>query len=105
MTLRIDKATLRQAAYLNRSRRARFWGRVLVPVTLMTVSAALWSDPLIKPRLETGLQTAIPMAQTWIENFGKPPQEIADAGAAAEAAADDGVPDVLPTSKTPVNRP
>ncbi|WP_101068828.1 hypothetical protein [Roseovarius salinarum] len=48
----IDPRALRR---FKRARRARIAARLLAPVFLVMVSAVLWSDPVIGPKLRTGL--------------------------------------------------
>jgi hypothetical protein len=95
----------------------------MAPAVALGISAAAWSDPVLGPRLETGLEEVKPLVQAVRD--GAPVMEVlsgatAQAGLAARASrkadAADAIPPEqsqlrssmdadLPTSVVPVNRP
>jgi hypothetical protein len=98
-----NKKTLRQMRYLQRSSRARMYAWMLVPVTIATFSAAAWSDPVLGPRLLSGLEEIKPRIESLLERVpGAAEQQDATAGDVDEAASQLAS---LPNASTPVNRP
>jgi hypothetical protein len=114
-----DRKQRRQAAYRHRAARAFFMAKLLLPAVCLGVSAAAWSDPVLGPRLESGLDEVRPMVQAVLE--GKSVMDVLAATAVAagpEAAqtTDDATGDTLddrpstlaaglPASVVPINRP
>ena len=115
-----EKSQRRQLAYLNRARSARLYGKLLIPVALVALSTSLWSDPVLGPQLEAGVDEMQPFLASYAQNtpldgvFGPLPEpvEAQDPAAvdtdgnpiATEEAALALTPN-LPTSQSPVNRP
>lgn len=112
-----SKRDLRQAKYLERGKSARFYGRVLIPVTMLVFGQAMWSDPVLGPQLAGGLEDLQPVLATYAQGtpldgtFGPVPDRVAVPAAEGfeDARADtDGAINAsldLPQSATPVNRP
>ncbi|MBW4710350.1 hypothetical protein KX928_21380 [Roseobacter sp. YSTF-M11] len=101
-----DSRTLRQARCIRRAGRARLYAWLLMPVTAATFSAAMWSDPVLKPKLLSGLEDAKPIIEALMN--GEFPTEEARLlqDAAAEKAAELNAKIAgLPVSRTPINRP
>ena len=112
-----SKRDLRQAKYIERGKTARFYGRVLIPVTMLVFGQAMWSDPVMGPQLAGGLEELQPVLATYAQGtpldgtFGPVPDSVA--APAAEAVEDvgagtDGAINAslnLPQSATPINRP
>lgn len=92
---------LRARKHHIRARRARWIGRLLIPVMFMLISASLWSDPRISAQLERGLSIV-----TAIINPGTENQAAEDQDAPAAKVDRNNLPAVsqLPTSKIKVNR-
>ena len=59
-------ADIRQRHHQRRSRRTRWVARLLIPVLMLSISAALWSDPKIAAKLREGHQVSLSMAQDWL---------------------------------------
>ncbi|MEP2028487.1 MAG: hypothetical protein ABJI96_07250 [Paracoccaceae bacterium] len=55
MTSADQDIDVRERKHQARARRARFVGRLLIPVMGLLISASLWSDPRIAAELERGL--------------------------------------------------
>ena len=55
MTSADQDIDVRERKHQTRARRARFVGRLLIPVMGLLISASLWSDPRIAAELERGL--------------------------------------------------
>ena len=87
---------------------------MLVPVLMLAISASAWMDPVLKAKLDRGLEEVTPMIGAAMD--GAAVQDILAAkfgGTATEAVAEDaedvevanaGAPG-LPASSVPVNRP
>ena len=121
MLTKIDKRQRRQAACQDRARSSRFYAKVLIPVAMITMSTALWSDPVLGPKLAQGLEEVKPVLAKYAQNtpledaFGPVPEpqaeeiasettaENADGSETEEAAL--ALTSNLPTSVRPVNRP
>ena len=106
MYAQADSRTLRQARYIRRSSRARLYAWMLLPVTAAVFSAALWSDPALQPKLQSGLDEVKPLIAAMME--GEFPTD--EARELQEAAVQKAVElnakiAGLPVSRTPVNRP
>lgn len=120
MMTRQEKSQRRQLAYQNRSRSARLYGKLLIPVALITFSTSLWSDPVLGPQLEAGLEDAKPLLASYAQNtpldgmFGPVPDTV-EAVQPSAAQIEDGLESTeeasltldssLPKSAVPVNRP
>ncbi|MGC3939274.1 hypothetical protein ACOTTU_15830 [Roseobacter sp. EG26] len=106
MFQRADSRTLRQARYIRRASRARLFAWLLMPVTAATFSAAMWSDPVLQPKLQAGLETSKPIINALMQ--GEFPtdeaRELQDA-AVQKAAELNAKIAGLPIARTPVNRP
>jgi hypothetical protein len=87
---------------------------MLVPVLMLTISASAWMDPVLKAKLDRGLEEVTPMIEAVMD--GAPVQDILAAkfGGTAAQAVDEDAGDVevanagapgLPASALPVNRP
>lgn len=102
-------------ACITRARSARFYGKLLMPVTALTFSVAMWSDPTAQAQVQSTFEDFKPMIEAAME--GRPVEEIIAAGQqsqfakalAAEAIEAEALftdkPAGLPASKVPVNRP
>ncbi|MDW3224854.1 MAG: hypothetical protein R8G34_18550 [Paracoccaceae bacterium] len=102
----IDSRNLRQERYRSRARRARLLGWALVPVASVTMSAALWSDPVLQPKLLAGLEVVKPIVSSMIESGSSPDIDPGQQGEGFVAAAEfNAGMSGLPASKTPINRP
>ncbi|MFK7743827.1 MAG: hypothetical protein AB8B47_02130 [Roseobacter sp.] len=66
MVTHVDKRLRRQKAYAKRSRSARFFARVLMPVAMVTLSTSIWSDPVWGPKLAEGVEEVKPMVATYL---------------------------------------
>ncbi|WP_299676704.1 hypothetical protein [uncultured Roseobacter sp.] len=101
-----DSRTLRQARYIRRAARARLFAWLLMPVTGATFAAAMWSDPVLHPKLQGGLDELQPFVTAAME--GEFPtdraRELQDA-ALQKAAEINAKIAGLPVSRTPINRP
>lgn len=114
MMTKLEIRQRRQLAYQMRARSSRLYGKLLIPVALVTLSTSLWSDPVLGPQLEAGVVEAKPLLASYAQNtpldgmFGPVPETAETADPAAdegqEAAALALTPE-LPTSVKPVNRP
>lgn len=100
----------RQAAYLERSRAARFYAKLLMPVSLLVLSTGIWADPVLNPRLMEGLEVIRPVIEAVLD--GQPINEaLSLSRPAAEVEAEAGAGEVeeprpgLPASVLTVNRP
>lgn len=102
----IDSRSLRQERYRTRARRARLLGWALVPVTSALVSVALWSDPVVQPKLLAGLEVVKPMILAVTERSSalESAQEQQNASFVAAAEFNTEI-SAMPASKTPINRP
>lgn len=101
-----NSRTLRQARYIRRSSRARFYAWLLMPVTAAVFSAALWSDPALQPKLKSGLDEVKPLLAAVMQ--GEFPTDEArklQEAAAQKAAELNAKIAGLPIAQTPVNRP
>ena len=122
MMYQLSKRDRRQIRYHERSKSARFYGRLLMPVALIVFGQSLWSDPVLGPKLVEGTQEfsqqVQPLLATYAADtpldgyFGPVPEQIAEKTQAAEADARDATGDEtldvsysLPAPATPVNRP
>ncbi|WP_295314787.1 hypothetical protein [Roseobacter sp.] len=106
MTPGLNKKDRRQIACLQRAASARFYAKVLMPITAIVFSTALWSDPVIQPQLQQKIDDFRPMVETALD--GGSVDEILAAGRPQpQAAADQSSPELagLPGSQLPVNRP
>ena len=116
MRFQPDKKQRRQLAYRKRARSAFFAAKLMIPLVFVGASAAAWSDPVLGPRLETGLNEVRPMVEAVMEGAplmdvlaealqgnAAPGAPAADTAAAEElrSASAEG----LPASAVPVNRP
>ncbi|WP_300013053.1 hypothetical protein [uncultured Roseobacter sp.] len=101
-----DSRTLRQARYIRRSSRARLYAWLLMPVTAAVFSAALWSDPALQPKLQSGLDEVKPFISAMMEGEF-PTDEARELQAAAVQKATELNAKIagLPIARTPVNRP
>jgi hypothetical protein len=86
----------RQNRHQIRARRARWAGRLLIPVLGLLISASLWSDPDVAKQLERGLEVVAGM--TGPEN----PDDLLDDRAPEPKAKP--VVTQLPKSRVKVNR-
>ena len=112
-----SKRDLRQSKYLKRGKSARFYGRVLIPVTMIVFGQAMWSDPVLGPQLASGLEDLQPVLASYAQGtpldgtFGPVPESVvlpaAEAFEDARAGTDSAINASLdlPQSATPVNRP
>ncbi|WP_195820180.1 hypothetical protein [Roseobacter sp. MH60115] len=101
-----NSRTLRQARYIRRSSRARLYAWLLMPVTAAVFSAALWSDPALQPKLQSGLDEVKPLLAAVMQ--GEFPTDEArelQEAAAQKAAELNAKIAGLPIARTPVNRP
>lgn len=77
-----------------------------MPVTATAFSAALWSDPVLQPKLQSGLQEAKPVISRMMGGEFPTDEARALQDAAVQKAADLNAKLAgLPVSRTPVNRP
>jgi hypothetical protein len=90
----------RQLRHQKRARRARWVGRLLIPVLGLLVSASLWSDPTISKELARGLEviSQITASQDDPEIAAVPAETITPAGASLPVVSQ------LPQSRVKVNR-
>lgn len=89
----IDKRAVRQAKCINRGKRARMYGRVLIPITLLVLGQALWSDPDLGPQLAEGLKEIKPVLATYAQ--GTPLEgTFGPVSETAEPAASSGLPQI-----------
>lgn len=102
----------RQSAYLERSRAARFYAKLLMPVSLLVLSTGIWADPVLNPKLVQGLEVIRPVVEAVLD--GQPINEalsLSRPAPEAEAEAEAGAGEVeeprpgLPASLLTVNRP
>ncbi|MEM6887285.1 MAG: hypothetical protein AAF636_04005 [Pseudomonadota bacterium] len=116
MQFPLSKKQRRQLAYQKRARRAFLLARWMIPAVLLGISAAAWSDPVLGPRLQSGLDEIKPMIEAVQDGepvmevlagaFGRPSaptlheEDIARDEDARRVAVDG-----LPVSAVPVNRP
>jgi hypothetical protein len=106
-----NKRDLRQAAYNSRSKSARRFARVLMPVALFCLGTALWSDPVLAPKLIQGVEEIRPVlakyaADTPLEDIVGPVPEATPADVAeATEEASLSLSSTMPASVRPVNRP
>ena len=116
MMTKEEKRQRNQLSYQNRARSARLYGKLLIPVALVTLSTSLWSDPVLGPQLETGVENMQPLLaqyaqETPLDGMFGPVPEVAQASAdiAAQASGTEeaslDLEPALPASVTPVNRP
>lgn len=106
MYVHADSRTMRQARYVQRSGRARLYAWLLMPVTAAMIGAAMWSDPVLRPTLQAGLDEVQPLISAVME--GEFPTEEArelQEAAVQKAAELNARIAGLPISQTPVNRP
>jgi hypothetical protein len=113
MMMHHSKKDRRQAQYLSRARSARFYARMLMPVTALAASGAMWMDPVIGPRMAERYEFVQPIIAKVIEDPSilttfttkdlefDTDVEVADASDAVDTAQPSG----LPPSTRPVNRP
>jgi hypothetical protein len=87
---------LRERKHQIRARRARWIGRLLIPVMGLLISASLWSDPRIAAELERGLMIFSEMTSSKGDDQAQP----------APSADGSSLPSVsqLPKSRIKVNR-
>ena len=114
MMTKLEIRQRRQLAYQMRARSSRLYGKLLIPVALVTLSTSLWSDPVLGPQLSAGVEEAKPLLASYAQNtpldgvFGPVPEAAETAEPETvegqEAAALDLTPE-LPTSVKPINRP
>ena len=109
MVMQVDKRESRQAEYLKRSGKARFYARILMPITLVTLSTGIWSDPVWGPKLAEGVEEIKPMVASYLQEtpfadvmqtleLKKPVEDaVTEAGTRIEAS--------LPMSLRPIVRP
>lgn len=106
-----NKRDLRQAAYNSRSKNARRYARLLMPVALFSLGTALWSDPVLAPQLIKGIEEIRPViahyaADTPLGDILGPVPAAASADVAdATEEASLTLPTNMPASVRPVNRP
>jgi len=100
MTTPDNQIELRQKRHQKRARRARWAGRLLIPVFGLLISAALWSDPDISKQLERGLSVMAEMTGS------NPDEDMMSDFAPTPASQDAASPTVrsLPKSRVKVNR-
>ena len=91
-----DTRALRLARREKRGRRARRIARLLIPVLLMTFSAALWADPKMAAQLRQGLEVIAPL----LSGDDTASQDDSVPGTEADAAQSSS----LPKSQLPVLR-
>lgn len=101
MTSNTQDIDQRERKHQIRARRARWIGRLLIPVMFMLISASLWSDPRISAQLERGLSIVTAMIDPGAEN---PTAENQDAPAFKVDRNNLPTVSQLPTSKIKVNR-
>ena len=88
---------LRERKHQARARRARFVGRLLIPVMGLLISASLWSDPRIAAELERGLMVVAQLTGSNADDEKAQPAPVVDKN---------NLPSVsqLPKSRIKVNR-
>lgn len=106
MFTHVDSRTLRQARYIRRAARARLYAWLLMPVTGAVFSAAMWSDPVLQPKLQSGLDELKPF-MTAVMDGEFPTEEARELQDAAlqKAAELNAKIAGLPVARTPINRP
>jgi len=100
MTTSEHQVELRQMRHQKRARRARWAGRLLIPVFGLLVSAALWTDPDVSKQLERGLSVVTELTGT------NPDEDMMSDFAPGSEPRDSALPTVrqLPQSRVKVNR-
>lgn len=102
----LDTRALRQARCNERATRARSFAWLLMPVTGATFLAALWSDPVLQPRLQNGLEGLAPLAMSLVSRDGAAEDSFAFQHQPATQATDlNATLTGLPVARTPINRP
>lgn len=109
MVTQIDKRESRQAEYIKRSRKARFYARILMPITLVALATGVWSDPVWGPRVVEGVEEIKPMVASYLQEtpFSDVMQQI-ELKKPVENAVDDveeRIEASLPMSLRPILRP
>lgn len=90
MITKFEKRQRRQSKYRNRARSARLCAKLLIPVAMVFLTSALWSDPVLGPRLAQGVQEIKPVLAGYLEDtplediFG-PDSEVTNTQTAIEA--------------------
>ncbi len=112
MVKHIDIKTCRQTEYLSRSRSARFYAKILMPITAVAFSLALWSDEEIKPQLIAQVEEIKPVVAEYLADtplqdmlgFGG---EFASSGTSGTGFEEEALvtPSTLMASARPVVRP
>ncbi|MCV3270497.1 hypothetical protein [Roseobacter sinensis] len=102
----VDSRTLRQARYIRRAARARLYAWLLMPVTGAAFAAAMWSDPALQPKLQSGLDEITPIVSAMMAGDfrAEDAQQLQDA-ALQKAAELNAKLAGLPVARTPINRP
>ncbi|WP_298838990.1 hypothetical protein [uncultured Roseobacter sp.] len=59
----LTKKDYRQITCVQRGQKARYRARMLIPVTAVMFSTALWSDPVAQPQMRLQFESAKLMAQ------------------------------------------
>jgi hypothetical protein len=75
--MQLSKREKRQYDYKERSRTARSYARLLMPVTAIVLGTAAWQDPDLGPKLDTALAELRPeaarlVAETPLEDLLRP---------------------------------
>ncbi|MEM1072860.1 MAG: hypothetical protein AAF665_00545 [Pseudomonadota bacterium] len=95
---------IRQTAYVERATTARLYARLLIPVTGIVLSTALWSDKEVGPDLAQTIEDAKPLAAKYLA--GTPLEGAFGLVAETTAGEDENgitVSAGLPTIEAPVN--
>ncbi len=103
MFAQADSRTLRQARYIRRAARARLFAWLLMPVTGASLAAAMWSDPVLQPRLQGGLDEVQPFLSALMRG-SEEARELQDAALQKAAETNANIAG-LPVARTPINRP
>ena len=96
----MDQRTVRQEKCQRRSRRSRLVARLLIPILMLSISYALWSDPAIARKLREGHAIAFDIAQALFERHR---DQQAQANIVDEPPAI--AVHTLPQSQVPIRRP
>ena len=118
MKTKVQIRDIRQAQSIRRAKSARMYGRVLIPVTMIVLAQAIWSDPVLGPQVIASAEEAKPVLATYAQGtpldgrFGPVPEapvgetpSTADAEVSIEEEGTQNASFNLPNSTTPVNRP
>lgn len=96
----------RQSAYLERSKTARLYAKMLIPVAMLVLSAGVWLDPVLNPRVIQGLEEVKPIVDAVLA--GEPISEVLAANRESpgpDAAEEDSEQSGLPPASVAVTRP